>query len=176
VRDPAIGPGARLRHGLQRPRTHRRRRATRPIFTPARRPTRDTSTQVKIPARGGKLPGYLPRSTRTPPPPRSSQRPRGRLVLPIFIPQGWPPAMSHLSGIEGSALCGPAFSQVARERQGRSNAFFVSLLHAVQAARPIRLLIIPVVRWRLAAQPSPSRVRDGRRSPPRAKGPPPPLR
>jgi len=29
---------------------------------------------------------YLPRSTRASPPPRSSQRPRGRLVLPIFIP------------------------------------------------------------------------------------------
>ena len=111
-----------------------------------------------------------------PAPSAERSRPKGRVVLPIFIPQGRPPAMSHLSGIEGSALCGPAFSQVARERQGRSNAFFVSLLHAVQAARPIRLLIIPVVRWRLAAQPSPSLVRDGRRSPPRAKGPPPPLR
>ena len=33
-----LGPGARLIHGLQRPRTRRRRRATRPIFTPARRP------------------------------------------------------------------------------------------------------------------------------------------
>jgi hypothetical protein len=40
----------------------------------------------------------LTRSTRTSPPPRSSRRPRGRLRLPIFIPQGWPPAMSHLSG------------------------------------------------------------------------------
>jgi hypothetical protein len=46
---------------------------------------------------------YLPRSTRTPPSPRSSQRPRGRLVLPIFIPQGWPPAMSHLSGFSTRA-------------------------------------------------------------------------
>jgi len=48
---------------------------------------------------------------------------KGRVVLPIFIPQGWPPAMSHLSGIEGSALCGPPFSQVAGERQGRRDAF-----------------------------------------------------
>jgi hypothetical protein len=39
---------------------------------------------------------YLPRSTRTSPPPRSRQRPRGRVVLPIFIPQGWPQAMNHL--------------------------------------------------------------------------------
>jgi hypothetical protein len=40
---------------------------------------------------------YLPRSTRTSPPPRSGQRPRGNGVLPIFIRQGWPQAMSHLS-------------------------------------------------------------------------------
>ena len=33
-------------------------------------------------------------------PPRSSQRPTGRLVLPIFIRQGWPQAMSHLSEID----------------------------------------------------------------------------
>jgi hypothetical protein len=39
---------------------------------------------------------YLPRSTRTSPPPRSSQRPRGRVVLPIFIRRGRPQAMSHL--------------------------------------------------------------------------------
>jgi hypothetical protein len=32
--------------------------------------------------------------------------------------------MGVLSAIEGSALCGPAFSQVAGDRQGRSNAFF----------------------------------------------------
>jgi hypothetical protein len=31
---------------------------------------------------------YLPKSTRTSPPPRSSQRPRGRVVLPIFIRGG----------------------------------------------------------------------------------------
>jgi hypothetical protein len=40
---------------------------------------------------------YLPRSTRTSPPSRSGQRPRGHVVLPIFIRQRWPPAMSHLS-------------------------------------------------------------------------------
>jgi hypothetical protein len=34
-------------------------------------------------------------------PPRSSQRPRGNSVLPIFIRQGWPQGMSHLSEIEG---------------------------------------------------------------------------
>jgi hypothetical protein len=31
--------------------------------------------------------------------------------------------MRVLSGIEGSALCGPAFSQVAGERQGPRDAF-----------------------------------------------------
>jgi hypothetical protein len=41
---------------------------------------------------------YLPRSTRTSSPPRNSQWPRRRLLLPIFIRQGWPQAMSHLPG------------------------------------------------------------------------------
>jgi hypothetical protein len=36
---------------------------------------------------------------------------------------GLEPAASSLSGIEGSPLCGAAFSQVAADRQGRSNAF-----------------------------------------------------
>jgi hypothetical protein len=31
--------------------------------------------------------------------------------------------MGVLSAIEGSALCGAAFPQVAADRQGRSNAF-----------------------------------------------------
>ena len=47
-------------------------------------------------------------------------RPRGRLVLPIFIPQGWPPAMSHLPWIGSQAPCYPASSQVAQHREGRS--------------------------------------------------------
>src|SRR6266704_3813070 len=41
------GPGARLTRRPQRPETHRRRRATQPIFTPARRPRRDTRTEPK---------------------------------------------------------------------------------------------------------------------------------
>jgi hypothetical protein len=48
---------------------------------------------------------------------------QGNSVLPIFIRHGWPQAISHLSAIEGSPLCNPAFSQVAADRQGRSNAF-----------------------------------------------------
>jgi hypothetical protein len=36
---------------------------------------------------------------------------------------GLEPGTSSLSGIEGSALCGPAFSQVAGERQRRRDAF-----------------------------------------------------
>jgi hypothetical protein len=44
---------------------------------------------------------------------------RSRLVgLP-----GLEPGTSSLSGIEGSALCGPAFSQVTAERQGPRDAF-----------------------------------------------------
>src|SRR5215213_8725360 len=69
--------------------------------------------QVKISARGGKLPDTYQGRRGPGPPPRSRQRPRGRVVLPIFIRQGWPQAMSHLSAIGGSPLCNPAFLQVA---------------------------------------------------------------
>ena len=41
---------------------------------------------------------------------------------------GLEPAASSLSGIEGSALCGPPFSQAGRDRQRRSNAFLKGLL------------------------------------------------
>jgi hypothetical protein len=41
--------------------------------------------------------------------------------------------MGVLSGIEGSALCGPAFSQVTRECQWRGDAFLATLFQAVQA-------------------------------------------
>jgi hypothetical protein len=43
---------------------------------------------------------------------------RGCLVLPIFIRQGWPKAMNHLSAIEGQALCGPAFPQALPSVRG----------------------------------------------------------
>jgi hypothetical protein len=36
---------------------------------------------------------------------------------------GLEPPTSSLSGIEGSALCGPAFPQVVRERKGGRDAF-----------------------------------------------------
>jgi hypothetical protein len=39
---------------------------------------------------------------------------------------GLEPGTSSLSGIEGSALCGAAFSQIAGERQGRRDAFLQS--------------------------------------------------
>jgi hypothetical protein len=39
---------------------------------------------------------------------------------------GLEPAASSLSGIEGSALCGPAFSQAASERHGQRDAFIPS--------------------------------------------------
>jgi hypothetical protein len=41
-------------------------------------------------------------------------------VLPIFIRQGWPQAMSHLSAKYREPLCGRLFSQVAHDRKGRS--------------------------------------------------------
>jgi hypothetical protein len=50
---------------------------------------------------------------------------------------GLEPAASSLSGIEGLTLCGPAFSQVTVERQGRRDAFLATSSQAVQA-RPCR--------------------------------------
>jgi hypothetical protein len=43
--------------------------------------------------------------------------------------------MGVLSAIEGSALCGPAFPQVVRDRQGRSYAFLATSFQAVQASQ-----------------------------------------
>ena len=48
---------------------------------------------------------------------------------------GLEPPPSSLSGIEGSALCGPAFSQVTAERQGSRDAFLATSSQAVQANR-----------------------------------------
>jgi len=48
---------------------------------------------------------------------------------------GLEPGTSSLSGIEGSALCGPPFSQVTQERQGRRDAFLVTSFQAVQASQ-----------------------------------------
>jgi hypothetical protein len=47
---------------------------------------------------------------------------------------GLEPAASSLSAIKGSALCRPAFSQVAGDRRGRSNAFLQSRVE--RAASP----------------------------------------
>jgi hypothetical protein len=38
-------------------------------------------------------------------------------VLPIFIRQGWPPAMDHLSEMDGRPLCYPAFPLVVLLRK-----------------------------------------------------------
>jgi hypothetical protein len=48
---------------------------------------------------------------------------------------GGEPPTSSLSGIEGSALCGPAFPQVTAERQGRRDTFLATSFQAVQAKR-----------------------------------------
>ena len=57
------------------------------------------------------------------------------------------PAMGVLSGIEGSALCGAAFSQVARERQGPRDAFLATPFQAVQADQ---VTLLPVRNFRTA--------------------------
>jgi hypothetical protein len=58
----------------------------------------------------------------------SRPNPRGSPAFPQVTGQvvglgGLEPPASSLSGIEGYALCGPAFSQVAAERQGPRDAF-----------------------------------------------------
>src|SRR4029453_15452010 len=58
---------------------------------------------------------------------------RSRWLLLVVGLGGLEPPASSLSGIEGSALCGPAFSQVTAERQGRRDAFLATLFQAVQA-------------------------------------------
>jgi hypothetical protein len=50
---------------------------------------------------------------------------------------GLEPPTSSLSGIEGSALCGPAFPQVAGEREGRRDAFFAASFQAVRASQTV---------------------------------------
>ena len=49
---------------------------------------------------------------------------------------GLEPGTSSLSGIEGSALCGPAFSQVVGERRGRRDAFLPPALNRRTEAMP----------------------------------------
>src|SRR5215211_316285 len=82
----------------------------------------------------------------------SATRPPNRLqttVRPVFSLvvglAGLEPAASSLSGIEGSALCGPAFPQVAGDRKGRRDAFkqptgmrssIVALTRAAQRPAP----------------------------------------
>jgi hypothetical protein len=51
---------------------------------------------------------------------------------------GLEPAASSLSGIEGSALCGPPFSQVAHDRKGRRDAFLATSVSAGQGRRDER--------------------------------------
>src|SRR5215218_4368210 len=60
----------------------------------------------------------------------SRRSPRGRAAFRLVRGRivglgGLEPPTSFLSAIEGSPLCGPAFPQVALDRQGPSNAFYV---------------------------------------------------
>jgi hypothetical protein len=61
---------------------------------------------------------------------------------------GLEPAASSLSGIEDSALCGAAFSQVTAERQGQSYAFLATWSQAVQANQ----ITLPLVRDSMTAE------------------------
>src|ERR671935_2520743 len=110
MRDPAVGP---RRQTQARPPTAKDTPASAgspPHFHACTTSHRGHFDSGEDPRPPWQTAWYLPRSTWTSPPPRSSQRPRGRVVLPIFIRRGWPaPAMGGLSGIEGQALCGPPF-------------------------------------------------------------------
>ena len=71
------------------------------------------------------------RPTQSPMAPPSPITPTATAAFPLIRGgmvglAGLEPAASSLSGIEGSALCGPAFPQVTLERQGRSYAFLAS--------------------------------------------------
>ena len=50
-------------------------------------------------------------------------------MLPIFIPQGWPQAMSHLPCIPGPPPCYPAFTQVAVIRKRHSYGVVAAILN-----------------------------------------------
>jgi hypothetical protein len=85
-------------------------------------PGRDPSTQVKIPSRGGKLAGTYQVDADLASSAEQS-RPRGPVVLPIFIRQGWPQAMNHLPWNHQGPLCGTPFPQVTPDREGQSYWF-----------------------------------------------------
>jgi hypothetical protein len=53
------------------------------------------------------------------------EEPSSAGYAPDCHPSWRPPAMGVLSAIGGSPLCNPAFSQVARDRRGSSNALYV---------------------------------------------------
>ena len=63
-------------------------------------------------------------------------------------PSWRPPAMGVLSGIEDSALCGPAFPQVTAKRQGQSYAFLATWSQAVQANQ----ITLPLIRDSMTAE------------------------
>ena len=56
-------------------------------------------------------------------------------ALHLGLNTGLEPGTSSLSGIEGSVLCGPAFSQVIAECHGRRDAFLANSFQAVRASQ-----------------------------------------
>src|SRR5215217_8046563 len=120
VRDPADRPRRQTDSRPQAVKDTSASAGSHPIFTPARRPPQGL-TRLKR-----KSPVYqqaLPRESRAWP------------GMPDSHPSWRPQAMGVLSGIEGSALCGPAFSQVAGDRKGRRDAFFAASFQTVQASQ-----------------------------------------
>jgi hypothetical protein len=101
VPDPAIGP---RRQTQPRPPAANDTMAVGGQPDPFSRhhsvPQGDTSTQAKIPARGGKLAGTY-QGRPGPCPLRGAVTVQRPSRAPHLHPQGWPPAMSHLSAIEG---------------------------------------------------------------------------
>jgi hypothetical protein len=84
--------------------------------------------------------------------------------LVVGLP-GLEPGTSSLSAIGGSALCGAAFSQVERDRQGRSNAFLAPDLARAHggvavAATSYSNPRLPARRWVPGGRGSPIRQGD----------------
>jgi hypothetical protein len=116
---------------------------------------------------------YLPRSTRTSPPPWSSQRPRGRVVLPIFIRQGWPQAMSHfhVSPAHRHAIrrfgrsqrtVGGAVMGCRRGPDGPSRSVRATASQLARGSRIVRRPALRLERPGIAAPPTPPPCRRSR--------------
>jgi hypothetical protein len=87
-----------------------------------------------------------------------------------------PPKNLILIRYRGLSAVRTALFPGRRRASGAKGCVLTELAPSDTSSQAILLRIISVVRWRSTAQPSPSRVRGGRRTPPRARGPRPPHR